>query len=78
LDILTVFSLFIFGAVASALRKSSPDAWGIPRRLGIPADNAELVRALISLLIAWAIHRVLKKRLVDGAVPPPMADEEKA
>jgi len=75
-DILTVFSLFIYGVVFSALQKASPDAWGIPNKLGISADNTGLVGMLIALLMAWAIHRVLKKRLLEGAIPSPVVEKE--
>ena len=74
-DILTVLSLGAFGFLSSTLRKTYPDAWGIPARLEIGKENAEGIRMLIALLIVWAFHRLLKKRLVDQAFTPVTANK---
>ena len=66
-DLLTVLSLVVFGLILSSLRKNFPDAWGIPDRLGIGRENAEGVRMLLALLIAWVLHRALKKWLLEPA-----------
>ncbi|MFT3781127.1 MAG: hypothetical protein QM790_03860 [Nibricoccus sp.] len=65
-DILTLLSLSVFGIVFSSLKKISPDAWGIPKQLGIAPENAELVRAFLALLVAWLVFRMMRT-LVDRA-----------
>ncbi len=69
-DLVTVLSLVVFGFISSTLGKTYPDAWGIPERLAIGQENAEGLRMLIALLIAWAFHRILKKHLVERAFTP--------
>jgi len=47
-DLLTVLSLVIFSVISSSLRKSFPDAWGVPDKLGIGRDNADGVIMLVA------------------------------
>jgi hypothetical protein len=67
-DILTLFSLGVYGAVSSWLRSAYPDASGIPSRLGIGSENTEGVIMLGALVVAWTIHRILKKLFVDSKI----------
>ena len=66
-DLLAVLSLVFFSVISSSLRKSFPDAWGVPDKLGIGRDNADGVIMLVALLIVWTVHRILKQRLLEPA-----------
>jgi drug/metabolite transporter (DMT)-like permease len=66
-DLLAVFSWVSFGMGAALLKKFSLPLIDGLDRLGVGSENFDILRTVVAGVIAWTVHRILKRRLLEPA-----------